>query len=109
MPIRSSALAKFNSGSGGTFTLFTVPAGQTYIVKEVRLLNWNAAGETFSVYAFDPASGSIGSIYDGTLAAYAHDSVTCWTVLGPGDQLQFVAAVSNQRVWVSGTKLPGFA
>lgn len=109
MVVRTAVLGRVSVSDILTHVLFTVPAGQTWIVKDVVVTNNDGAGLSAVVSAVD-STGLIGSvIFSPTIAAGVQAELTTYQVLGPGDKLQVFASAQPYIVWVSGSKLAGVA
>lgn len=90
-------------------TLCTVPAGETWIVKDIRVLNVNAgpASAIISVTGVGNVDGTW--LINKTLAGVSYDGMSCWVVMEPGDYLVYASDQGLVRFWVSGAKLVGIA
>lgn len=108
MPVRTKRLAVGNSAPAGAGkTVYTAPAGETVIVKDIRV----QAGSGASVFcALLLVSGPTAvALYSDTLAADAAAGVSTWAVLQPGDKVNVFSAGGTFTFWVSGAELEGVA
>lgn len=109
MPIRT---AQFFSGvvaGAGNNTIFTVPAGVTWLLKNVRLTNNSNVGE-LTACLINPATGGFVDLIDGvTLGAQQSVEWAGFVVMLAGDRLRIFSANGTTSGWISGTKMPGVA
>lgn len=107
MTTRSSRLAA-GANFGGTLTVLTVPAGETWLLKSVIVYNRNAAAQDVTVFAVDHVIGSQGNIIRAiALGAATRAEWFGWMVLQPGDIVSIINANAQVDYWVSGTRLLG--
>ena len=109
---RSGVLGRMNSVSGANvYTLFTVPAGMTYIVKDVMIQNQTAGVLKVIVWLQDAGDTVEGVIQELSMAARQVVHWQGWGAAGPGDKMTvFIdVATPGANVWASGAKLPGVA
>lgn len=110
MPIRSAVLARISSAVGGSNGIIsTVPANETWILKEVDIDNTTGGNAIVSAWAADPSNTQVGLAAQETLAAGALGTVACYLVLDPGSTLNYFASVGPVHFWYSGIKLDGVA
>lgn len=108
MPVRTKRLAQGSSAPVGTTqVIYTAPAGETVIVKDIHL-DGEAAASTRAAVQVSSGSGW-QSLTDGPLQALGVRSLQIWVVLQPGDQLRVYSEGSFFLYWVSGTELEGVA
>jgi hypothetical protein len=104
--VRNGPLARLRTSSGDPVGLGTVPAGMTWLVKTIHVLNVGTAAIDLVVQLSNPD----GSVYVRLppFAAAAGEAMTWegWTALGPGDQLTVLNG-PEAMVWVAGAELPG--
>jgi len=93
-------------------TVATVPAGQTWIVKEVYVVNASGSSKVVAAGAQRPP-GVLGiSLTDGAaLAPYSTEVQRgLFTVLEPGDELfLYNSTAESAGLWISGAALDGVA
>ena len=109
MTVRSKRLFVGASGVAGvSTTLYTVPAGKTTILKDVRL---NGRADPSSTFIFFSGSGPfLTYLATGTLNINATLSLQGFIVLGPGDRLGVNASIgSGIGLHLSGSELDGVA
>lgn len=90
--------------------VYTVPVGETAIVKAIDVANVNASTATELLIAVDTATNNQTPIMRLGLSALGFDHREMWLVLPPGSEI----AVSNSAAvgvnfWISGTELEGVA
>ena len=107
MTTRSSRLAA-GANFGGTLSIVTVPAGETWLVKTVIVYNRNAGAQDVTVYALDHVIGAQGNIIRAiALASNTRAEYQGLVTLQPGDQLTIINANPQVDYWVSGSRLLG--
>lgn len=105
--VRSARLAAGNAPAGTT-TLFTVPAGKTFIVKDIRAANTSGANTNFIITA--TSGTNFCWLLQGVAAVNQTYSVTpTFLVLEPGDQLLLFTSAQPMQFWISGAELLGVA
>lgn len=110
MTTRSAVLGHFQSTvSVLSGNVFTVPAGQTWIVKSVVTLNGNGSSSAAVVSVSTTPTAMGVYLVNKTLAGVTADYWEGWVVMVPGDVLAVLAGLDNVRFWISGTKLIGVA
>lgn len=109
MSARSAVLGRRTSASNSElFTLATVPADETWIVKTLAAYNasgFSAAVEVIVESADAAVAVSIAlatNIADGTATSW-----TGWVVMSPGDVLKVFQSHAGMKAWVSGARLLG--
>lgn len=105
--VRTKTLAADTAGGGST-TIYTVPAGETAIVKTIAS-NKAAAGAVVMDLIVRRA-GVSRTVFRRTypvVATVAYDEL--WLVLMPGDELRATTDTGSVTLWVSGTELEGVA
>lgn len=109
MTVRSGRLAgPITVPAGATVVLFTVPGGQTWLVKQLQAVNTGALG---GVWYFDVLLGGVScAFYSPTIAALRADDHPTWMALDPGCQLRVSApAAGGGFAMAYGAKLAGVA
>lgn len=112
MAVHTKKLVAVSPAGAGLAVVYTVPSGETTIVKTLRIFNASAANRTVIVRATSTSPGtvSVDLVPATVLAAGAVLAVNdLWHVLAAGDQISYDAGGSNCRIWVSGTELEGVA
>jgi hypothetical protein len=111
VPVRSKRLAVGFSGAANTeVVVYTVPAGRTTIVKDVRFANTGSTSVTAYLIAQRPAPPGVILAGPLVLAGAATGGASLWNVLSPGDTLRILCNVTQGvAFWVSGAELDGVA
>lgn len=106
---RSGVLGRAHTVAGTTvYTLFTVPIGETAIVKDVAIQNQSAGPIHLALWLQTPGDTIEGVIYDQVLASRGILHWQGWEAAGPGEQCVLsVDTGQDLHVWVSGALLPG--
>lgn len=108
MAVRSARLFAGSTGPLSTpTTLLTVPAGHTYLLKDLRVDS--PAGGTTRVIVWVASGAAEVSLIDGGLGDRETIVVQGFIVLEPGDRLRALADGASARVWASGADLVGVA
>lgn len=110
MAVRTKRLAAGLNGTAAVGkTVYTCPAGETTIVKDVRLFARLSAVPTVKVYALSGA-GTFVACLNRALADQEAAQFQGFIVLAPGDRILVEASVTDGiAYWVSGTELEGVA
>lgn len=108
MAVRSGVLARMVSTGNTDELIGTVPAGDTWILKDARILNLGSGSAGSGLFATS-AVGVIDAqiINFSTMAVDALLTWSGWFVMGPGDFLTFTPRIAGMHIWVSGTQLVG--
>lgn len=108
MPTRSFCAAVGNVPAGGTRDVYTVPAGNTFLLKTVDLqVGSGAAAATISIVAVHSA-GPACVVASPSLSGGGATVINVWVAFPAAAKVRIVsgsAAVVNY--WVSGALLPG--
>lgn len=109
---RSGVLGRMNSTVGtNVFTLFTVPAGMTYIVKDVAIQNQSGITTKVVVWIQNPGDTIECVLQERDMPAREIQHLQGWWAAGPGDQfivdVNAAGGVAGVNVWASGAALPG--
>lgn len=109
MAVRTKQLANGVATTTLT-TIYTCPAGETCIVKEIHFYN-PVGGATTALFFRALIGGNARGVFiQSGLAANTGSWVDMWLVLQAGDQLQVSATPSSAvQFIVSGTELEGVA
>lgn len=105
MTVRSHVLGRATANGPTGFALFTVPAGEVWLVKEVRCSNLGGTSGTLQLWAQDGAGVVRGDFVHQVLAMNDLVTVSCWTVCEGGDQLAVSLDAGFMYIYVSGSKL----
>lgn len=95
------------AAGGGSVTLGTVPAGETWILKSVLAYNAGAASDSPLFFMFDHVSGLNAYLPTSSIATGGTFRFDGWVVLAPGDALGLLQNTTAWRVRASGTRLLG--
>lgn len=107
MAVRTKRLAQGTRAAGTDAVVYTCPAGETAILKDIRFWN-NTTGSVRSLVYVD-SGPALCLILDVTAPAGEARGLAVWVVLAPGDTLR-VASLSGQTNFrLSGTELSGVA
>lgn len=106
MAVRSANLAVGTKSGAGITTVATVPAGETWIIKDIRTY---ASGGAVRALVGAARGGLLVPISDGSLPNAGSRGVECWVVLEPGDEIQVFSNSTTFDFWVSGAMLSGVA
>jgi hypothetical protein len=109
MTVRSAVLATGRNNFGGVMTLATVPAGETWIIKDVHIRDFTGASNSFNVNLYNPTTFVRNDLI--YVAGVTQEFATWagWVVAEPGDLLQLGCFNGLVTTWISGTKLIGVA
>lgn len=107
--VRTAVLAQGDFTGTALVILATVPAGETWIVKSVYVINTAAVAQSVFLSARRPSVPI--SVWFFTKSLNANELATWegWVVLAPGDQLCLTMTVAPARLWASGSRLIGAA
>lgn len=105
MTVRSHVLGRATANGPTGFALFTVPAGEVWLVKEVRCSNLGGTSGTLQLNAQDGAGAIRGDFVHQVLVTNDVVAVSCWTVMEGGDQFAVSLDTGFMYVYVSGSKL----
>lgn len=109
MALRTAKLGALQGGVGSWSIVCTVPAGQTYIVKDIRYYNTLGSTDTVTIALVTTGAVTYPLVGNQSLGANAANSWQGWAVLGPGETLQAFSTTGGTRFWASGAKLDGVA
>lgn len=94
----------------GSTTVYTVPAGETAIVKSIYVFNLNASTNQFVRYLIDAGAFDKTTFRGFNLPATTGDYTEYWLVLPPGTELAIdLSTAIGLNYWISGTELEGVA
>lgn len=106
MAVRSANLAVGTAPTSTVATAATCPAGETWIIKDVRV--YSATGTPRAYVGV--ARGSLQcSIVDESVPGPGSRGLECWVVLEPGDSIEVYSQTNTSSYWVSGAMLVGVA
>jgi hypothetical protein len=109
VPTRSTRLASLIPAPGVATSALTVPAGMTYLIKDVLVSNFAGAGDTVDVYAQDGAGVQGRLFMNQAVPTITRAEWSGFVALNAGDQLFVRSVQGSTHFWVSGTKLVGVA
>jgi hypothetical protein len=105
--VRSARLALVSVPIGVVTTIYTVPAGRTTILKDVRL---NSASGPASRAVVLGNSGAVNvALVDISMVADQTHQVQGFMVLEPGDKVNAFCTDHPVTMWLSGSELDGVA
>lgn len=108
MAVRTKRLAIGDSApANAEKTIYTAPAGETVIVKDVRTAQ--VSGAPTRVVVFVQSGTDRGSLIDEAAPGPTARLVGGFVVLMPGDQLRVFSQGGVFSAWVSGAELEGLA
>lgn len=106
MATRTAVLGRGASAGGvSPLVIFTVPAGETWIIKRVDMLNTAGAGSAQLLQTNSVGGALVGRLYANTIAAGAIDHWEGWVVLEGGEYLTGHHTQNGVYYWVSGARL----
>lgn len=109
MPVRTKQLAIGDSNpSGTTKTVYTCPAGETAIVKDIRVWGFPGGAITRAQVLISGPTASL-SIFDRPLNALETAGVSGFMCLRPGDSVRVLSTGNAIAILVSGAELEGLA
>lgn len=89
-------------------TAYTVPAGETALVKWLSVYNSNAGAQLLSIY-IDPGSGALRQLLK-VVPGSSTEQVQVWWPLTPGWLIRWTSSLSNALVCgIYGAELEGVA
>lgn len=110
MAVRTKRLASGRITTATATVIYTCPAAETAIVKQIWLFNVNASTPNEVGVLFDVASNAQTPFWEDTLVQREGIWLDIWTVLLPGDRLGLKCSVAGGvNFLVSGTELEGLA
>ena len=109
MPVRTRRLAAGSTGAANTLqTIYTGPAGETTIVKDIRIYS-EAVPDQLARILLRSGFADVFIVFNG-LKQGSLLALTPWIVLQPGDEMVTLTDQSpGFRFWISGTQLEGVA
>ena len=111
MSVRSKALGTDVSSGAPVVNkvLGTVPAGSTWILKDIRIANFSGLAATVSVGVLRPSTNAAAIVVDQSINNGAIVGVSCFVVAEPADQLLYSSTQNAVEIWCSGAELDGVA
>jgi hypothetical protein len=109
MPIRTTQFFEGFTTIGGPVALVTVPAGQTWLLKDAILINEGGVNDTGSLGVLAWSGNVYHLIMNQVMNAHTLQRNQGFTVLKPGDALFGTSVGGNLQVLFSGAKLAGIA
>lgn len=111
MTVRSAELGHLGWVGAGTQTIFTVPSGETWLLKDVRF--GTAHGTAHTLWCFITRGAGSQLVHVQALGVgFASAGLSCFIVMEPGDVFQIIPSVTptgGDFVWCSGAMLQGVA
>jgi hypothetical protein len=107
MSTRSTALGRHTSAGGSSNGSFgAIPAGETWLVKSVKVHNGGVGSLTIAVFV--TSADGLTSVYfvNQSVAQGADVEWNGWLAAVPGDAVRYQLGGDGVNVWVSGAKLP---
>lgn len=106
MPVRSATLAHGTVSAAGYHGLFVVPAGWTFLVKDVRIANLGGAPTALRFWAALAGRSTLVGVFEAEAGKVTGQAP--WLALTAGTDLsaQLLTAVATS-LWISGSQLPG--
>lgn len=109
MTVRTSTLARVKVVNATPVTAFTVPTGQTWILKNILATNNAAAAQVVQASVFNSGAVFGVDVINQSVNAGITIERILQVVMQPGDNLLLAVATGNVVYWISGTKLLGVA
>lgn len=106
MATRSSRLWVTRMVGRPSTTVYTVPAGETVILKSIELANQGVSPSDVLVLVSDQVDSAAVILHSGTLASAGAVHWTGWVVLEVGDRVILSSTASAIDSWGSGAVLP---
>lgn len=107
MAVRSAVLYAGFVTVAAQNTLFTVPAGELWIVKDMRVYNESATTCTGFVYTRNPSVSAYGILLDFAIPTLDVLPWSGWVAMAAGHELIVNPSSQPVHLWISGTKLRG--
>jgi hypothetical protein len=109
VPVRTKLLAVGNAQVAGAQYVYTVPAGRTAILKDIRVVSYAAGSPQLEIVMGAP-SGHQVRIWRSPLTQYVPEGAQCWVVLPAGYAIIVnISIAGDLHYWMSGTELHGEA
>jgi len=110
MPVRTKLLAAGRVSTATTTVVYTVPAGETAILKSIKLANVNTTTAVTAVILMDAGAFNQTIFQRHFLDANTDDYVDLWVVCPPGCEIAILLNTAiGVNFWLSGTELEGVA
>lgn len=110
MPVRTAMLGRAAAPDALAHNLYQVPAGDTVIVKNIRIYNPNGAPTNVSVGVTNAGATVYTFLENQSVPANSElDSGIIWVVMAPTDILNYQCSAAGPLIWASGSILPGVA
>jgi hypothetical protein len=105
--VRNGCLVRFRSSGPGFVDLVAVPAGETWLLKNVMAVSESdTAGEVF-VQLVARDRSIVVQLVTFTIEASGNQTWDGWAGLNHGDLIRFWSNVAPVNIWISGAGLPG--
>lgn len=109
MPTRSTVLGALKPAAATNTTVFTVPAGMTYLVKSIFVAGAGGTADTVYVTANDPNGTIVWWYWNQPLPIAGRLEWEGWFALNPGQFVVINSANGASGFWINGAKLIGTA
>lgn len=104
--VRNGVLARQLTSQASVNLVGVVPAGFTWLIKTIHLLNTTGAAISAIVQINAVDDSAVAHVLELTLTPNVAQTWSGWTVAGPGD-LVYLFSPSGVHVWIAGAELPG--
>lgn len=94
-------------GGAGNIAFGAVPTNITWLVKDIRVENRNAAAQEIGVYVQGHTDSVVVMLFRKTMASNEIGSVVILLGMRELDELHIFSAADGAAVWVTGAALPG--
>ena len=110
MTVRSAVLGRIQVPTANVFfTIGTVPAGQTWLLKQLNFVGGSATAANVIVDAADQTATLFARWIPAPIAFGKAAEISTSLVLVPGDFIRVQSDQVGTWFWVSGSKLSGVA
>lgn len=109
MAVRSKRLAAVSQAAGASGVVYTVPSGETTLIKSVSIASAGAGSTGVGVYIRVGGAGTYYPIAVEIVATGTAKFINLWAVLQPTDTISVFTATTASTVYLSGSELEGVA
>lgn len=110
MPVRTKLLASGRLTTSSLVLVYTVPTGETTIVKRLVLANLSTSASALVTVAMDATGFDRTMWLEDTLQSRKTINMETWQVLAPGFEIALQGpGTPAVNYWISGTELEGVA
>jgi len=111
MAVRSKQLGGTNNIGTASTTCYTVPSGETTLLKSISLYNRHATtAVTVTIGRGTAGANNNGTMFVVTLQPHTHAYIECWIVLAATVTVQAIASIATAAsMYMSGAELEGVA